>query len=176
MIGSRSISRFKWLQSFLISLIHGHNWHHWDFLWNPFFFLSFSQHVIFLLGTNIIKPHPRVWFLVGFHCSEARIDLGKTTIDKEVVEKVKNFLTFTFSSDAFSCSMSWCRSVISFQLYRSITNLFNSRIYKAYVLTGLPQVWDRIAPGLASQFDSPFTVPAIAPRPQLILTGIHINI
>eukprot|EP00262_Sarcandra_glabra_P006975 TRINITY_DN1953_c0_g1_i1.p1 TRINITY_DN1953_c0_g1~~TRINITY_DN1953_c0_g1_i1.p1 ORF type:complete len:400 (-),score=53.52 TRINITY_DN1953_c0_g1_i1:69-1268(-) len=50
---------------------------------------------------------------------EARIDLGKTAIDKEVVEKV----------------------------------------------------WDRIAPGLASQFDSPHTVPAIAPRPQLIING-----
>ncbi|KAL3650819.1 hypothetical protein CASFOL_007222 [Castilleja foliolosa] len=50
---------------------------------------------------------------------EARLDLGKTAIDKEVVEKV----------------------------------------------------WDRIAPGLASRFDSPYTVPAIAPRPLLILNG-----
>ncbi|XP_020695645.1 uncharacterized protein LOC110109084 [Dendrobium catenatum] len=50
---------------------------------------------------------------------EARIDLGKSVIDKEVVEKV----------------------------------------------------WDRIAPGLASQFDSPDTIPAIAPRPQLIIHG-----
>ncbi|XP_010249673.1 PREDICTED: uncharacterized protein LOC104592159 [Nelumbo nucifera] len=50
---------------------------------------------------------------------EARVDLGKTEIDKEVVEKV----------------------------------------------------WDRIAPGLASQFDSPYTVPAIAPRPLLIVNG-----
>ncbi|KAK3011848.1 hypothetical protein RJ639_010444 [Escallonia herrerae] len=50
---------------------------------------------------------------------EARIDLGKSAIDKEVVEKV----------------------------------------------------WDRIAPGLASQFDSPFTVPIIAPRPLLLLNG-----
>ncbi|KAK6273969.1 hypothetical protein POUND7_011052 [Theobroma cacao] len=50
---------------------------------------------------------------------EARIDLGKNEIDKEVVEKV----------------------------------------------------WDRIAPGLASQFDSPNTVPAIAPRPLLIANG-----
>ncbi|XP_059642610.1 uncharacterized protein LOC132284517 [Cornus florida] len=50
---------------------------------------------------------------------EARIDLGKTAIDKEVVEKV----------------------------------------------------WDRIAPGLDSQFDSPYTVPIIAPRPLLILNG-----
>ncbi|ONK69056.1 uncharacterized protein A4U43_C05F18830 [Asparagus officinalis] len=50
---------------------------------------------------------------------EARIDLGKAAIDKEVVEKV----------------------------------------------------WDRIAPGLASQFDSPYTVPIIAPRPHLILNG-----
>ncbi|KAJ0090444.1 hypothetical protein Patl1_12898 [Pistacia atlantica] len=51
---------------------------------------------------------------------EARIDLGKSAIDKEVVEKV----------------------------------------------------WDRIAPGLASQFDSPYTIPAIAPRPLLIVNGI----
>ncbi|XP_022875497.1 uncharacterized protein LOC111393938 isoform X3 [Olea europaea var. sylvestris] len=50
---------------------------------------------------------------------EARIDLGKSSIDKVVVEKV----------------------------------------------------WDRIAPGLASQFDSPYTIPAIAPRPLLILNG-----
>ncbi|KAG1346716.1 putative esterase YitV [Cocos nucifera] len=50
---------------------------------------------------------------------EACIDLGKSTIDKEVVKKV----------------------------------------------------WDRIAPGLASQFDSPYTIPIIAPRPQLILNG-----
>ncbi|XP_057477422.1 uncharacterized protein LOC130765096 [Actinidia eriantha] len=50
---------------------------------------------------------------------EARIDLGKNEIDKEVVEKV----------------------------------------------------WDRIAPGLASQFDSPYTIPIIAPRPLLILNG-----
>ncbi|XP_071722360.1 uncharacterized protein [Rutidosis leptorrhynchoides] len=50
---------------------------------------------------------------------EARIDLGKNVIDKEVVEKV----------------------------------------------------WDRIAPGLAGEFDSNYTVPLIAPRPLLILNG-----
>ncbi|KAI3781543.1 hypothetical protein L2E82_11560 [Cichorium intybus] len=50
---------------------------------------------------------------------EARIDLGKDAIDKEVVEKV----------------------------------------------------WDRIAPGLASKFDSTHTLPLIAPRPLLILNG-----
>ncbi|XP_057960042.1 uncharacterized protein LOC131152279 [Malania oleifera] len=50
---------------------------------------------------------------------EARIDLGKSAIDKEVVEKV----------------------------------------------------WDRIAPGLASCFDSPYTIPAIAPRPLLVVNG-----
>lgn len=50
---------------------------------------------------------------------EARNDLGKEAIDKDVVEKV----------------------------------------------------WDRIAPGLAAQFDSPYTVPAIVPRPQLIING-----
>ncbi|KAH7839699.1 hypothetical protein Vadar_007503 [Vaccinium darrowii] len=33
------------------------------------------------------------------------------------------------------------------------------------------KVWDRIAPGLASQFDSPYTIPIIAPRPLLILNG-----
>ncbi|PIA64920.1 hypothetical protein AQUCO_00100409v1 [Aquilegia coerulea] len=33
------------------------------------------------------------------------------------------------------------------------------------------KVWDRIAPGLASQFDSPYTIPAISPRPLLILNG-----
>lgn len=34
------------------------------------------------------------------------------------------------------------------------------------------QVWDRIAPGLASQFDAPYTIPTIAPRPLLILNGM----
>ncbi|MBA0568297.1 hypothetical protein Golob_005800 [Gossypium lobatum] len=48
---------------------------------------------------------------------EARVDLGKSAIDKEVVKKV----------------------------------------------------WDRIAPGLASIFDSPYSIPTIAPRPLLIL-------
>ena len=33
------------------------------------------------------------------------------------------------------------------------------------------QVWDRIAPGLASEFDSPSSIPAIAPRPLLIVNG-----
>ncbi|KAL5729180.1 hypothetical protein ACHQM5_002162 [Ranunculus cassubicifolius] len=33
------------------------------------------------------------------------------------------------------------------------------------------KVWDRIAPGLASQFDAPYTVPALAPRPVLLLNG-----
>ncbi|GAU14202.1 hypothetical protein TSUD_307620 [Trifolium subterraneum] len=33
------------------------------------------------------------------------------------------------------------------------------------------KVWDRIAPGLASQFDSPYSIPSIAPRPLLILNG-----
>ncbi|XP_010491458.1 PREDICTED: uncharacterized protein LOC104769035 [Camelina sativa] len=50
---------------------------------------------------------------------QARIDLGKSVIDKEVVEKV----------------------------------------------------WNRIAPGLASKFDSPYSLPVIAPRPLYILNG-----
>ncbi|XP_010454911.1 PREDICTED: uncharacterized protein LOC104736592 [Camelina sativa] len=50
---------------------------------------------------------------------EARIDLGKNVIDKEVVDKV----------------------------------------------------WNRIAPGLASKFDSPYSLPVIAPRPLYILNG-----
>ncbi|XP_047972335.1 putative esterase YitV [Salvia hispanica] len=50
---------------------------------------------------------------------EARVDLGKSAIDREVVEKV----------------------------------------------------WDSIAPGLASRFDAPYTIPAIALRPLLILNG-----
>ncbi|KAK7352842.1 hypothetical protein VNO80_18272 [Phaseolus coccineus] len=33
------------------------------------------------------------------------------------------------------------------------------------------KVWDRIAPGLASEFDSPYSITAIAPRPLLILNG-----
>ncbi|KAG5034357.1 hypothetical protein JHK87_009267 [Glycine soja] len=33
------------------------------------------------------------------------------------------------------------------------------------------KVWDRIAPGFASQFDSPYSIPAIAPRPLLILNA-----
>uniref|UniRef100_A0A0E0DXE6 Peptidase S9 prolyl oligopeptidase catalytic domain-containing protein n=1 Tax=Oryza meridionalis TaxID=40149 RepID=A0A0E0DXE6_9ORYZ len=50
---------------------------------------------------------------------EARIDLGKSEIDTEVVEKV----------------------------------------------------WDKIAPGLDSQFDASFSLPVIAPRPLLLLNG-----
>ncbi|CAH1432947.1 unnamed protein product [Lactuca virosa] len=33
------------------------------------------------------------------------------------------------------------------------------------------KVLNRIAPGLASEFDSPYTVPLIAPRPLLIING-----
>ncbi|CAK8568827.1 unnamed protein product [Lathyrus sativus] len=33
------------------------------------------------------------------------------------------------------------------------------------------KVWDRINPGLTSQFDSPYSIPPIAPRPLLILNG-----
>ncbi|KAG5556521.1 hypothetical protein RHGRI_006953 [Rhododendron griersonianum] len=54
---------------------------------------------------------------------EARFDLGKSVIDKEVVEKV----------------------------------------------------WDRIAPGLASQFDSLYTIPIIAPHPLLILNEMFFS-
>ncbi|KAM0880919.1 hypothetical protein ACQ4PT_033271 [Festuca glaucescens] len=50
---------------------------------------------------------------------EARVDLGKSEIDAEVVEKV----------------------------------------------------WDKIAPGMASQFDALYSVPLIAPRPLLLLNG-----
>ncbi|KAE8716222.1 hypothetical protein F3Y22_tig00110156pilonHSYRG00598 [Hibiscus syriacus] len=53
----------------------------------------------------------------------AKIDLGKSAIDKEVVDKV----------------------------------------------------WDRIAPDLASKFDSPYSIPAIAPRPLLILNGTTLS-
>ncbi|KAL6561648.1 hypothetical protein OROMI_017249 [Orobanche minor] len=65
---------------------------------------------------------------------KARIDLGKSAIDKEVVEKAG-------------------RSVALISITKSVCA-------------------DRIAPGLASQFDWPCTVPAIAPRPLLILNGI----
>ena len=33
------------------------------------------------------------------------------------------------------------------------------------------QVWNRIAPGLASQFDSPYSLPVTAPRPLYLLNG-----
>ncbi|RDX79523.1 yitV [Mucuna pruriens] len=39
------------------------------------------------------------------------------------------------------------------------------------VVEKVSQVWDQIAPGLASQFDSPYSIPTIAPRPLLILNG-----
>ncbi|KAG5544730.1 hypothetical protein RHGRI_017246 [Rhododendron griersonianum] len=58
-----------------------------------------------------------------FLVSEAQFDLGKSVIDKKVVEKV----------------------------------------------------WDRIAPGLASQFDSLYTIPIIAPRPLLILNEMFFS-
>ncbi|CAM8913315.1 unnamed protein product [Rhodiola kirilowii] len=47
------------------------------------------------------------------------------------------------------------------------TDLHKSAIDKEVVA----KVWDKIAPGLAGQFDAPFTVPSIAPRPLLILNG-----
>ncbi|CAH8364250.1 unnamed protein product, partial [Eruca vesicaria subsp. sativa] len=59
------------------------------------------------------------FLFLSFILSEARIDMGKSKIDKEVVEKV----------------------------------------------------WDRIAPGLASKFDAPYSVPVIAPRPLYLLNG-----
>ena len=37
----------------------------------------------------------------------------------------------------------------------------------------MKQVWDRIAPGLASQFDAPYSVPVTAPRPLYLLNGEH---
>ena len=33
------------------------------------------------------------------------------------------------------------------------------------------QVWEKIAPGLDSQFDAPYSLPLIAPRPLLLLNG-----
>jgi hypothetical protein len=33
------------------------------------------------------------------------------------------------------------------------------------------QVWEKIAPGLSSQFDAPHSLPLIAPRPLLLLNG-----
>ncbi|KAF9618578.1 hypothetical protein IFM89_002273 [Coptis chinensis] len=38
------------------------------------------------------------------------------------------------------------------------------------------KVWDRIAPGLASKFDSPDTIPAIAPHPLLILNEPSVQV
>lgn len=37
--------------------------------------------------------------------------------------------------------------------------------------TILQKVWNRIAPGLASQFDSPYTFPSLAPRPLIVANG-----
>ena len=46
-----------------------------------------------------------------------------------------------------------------------------SKYYNILLFYLFEQVWDRIAPGLASDFDSPYSIPAIAPRPLLILNG-----
>ncbi|KAK6140935.1 hypothetical protein DH2020_025328 [Rehmannia glutinosa] len=78
---------------------------------------------------------------------EARIDLGKSAIDKEVVEKV----SLSVALISVSCCLVYY-------------------LDKSPMIATKP-VWDRIAPGLASEFDSPYTVPAIAPRPLLILNG-----
>eukprot|EP01018_Ginkgo_biloba_P001299 Gb_29288 [translate_table: standard] len=59
---------------------------------------------------------------------EAKNNLGKASIDSEVVETL---------------------------------------LYNGFV----KQVWGRIAPGLADKFDAPFSIPSIAPRPLLIITG-----
>ena len=76
--------------------------------------------------------------------SEARIDMRKSEIDKEVVEKVgkKNDSDYNYGL----------------------------RLNDLFVMK---QVWDRIAPGLASQFDAPYSVPVIAPRPLYLLNGEH---
>lgn len=79
-----------------------------------------------------------------FLVAEAKNDLGKTAIDKEVVEKVRYIYIYV----PLCCEVG-----------------YHPHVYKP------AQVWDRIAPGLASKFDSPHTIPAIAPRPLLILNG-----
>ncbi|KAL3844165.1 hypothetical protein ACJIZ3_001568 [Penstemon smallii] len=66
---------------------------------------------------------------------EARIDLDKSCIDKEVVEKHHLAKIHIVATKSMKISML------------------------------------QIAPGLASSFDSPYTIPLIAPRPLLILNG-----
>lgn len=48
---------------------------------------------------------------------------------------------------------------------------FHGRYDNPNCLFDNEQVWDRIAPGLASEFDAPHSLRAIAPRPLLILNG-----
>lgn len=72
------------------------------------------------------------------------------------------------------------------ELFLFFLFLLDARTYTYFYLSNLKlnyhdgfycliQVWNRIAPGLDSQFDSIYSVPAIAPRPLLLLNGnIHI--
>lgn len=79
---------------------------------------------------------------------------------------------FSFLSEIWNFSIVEATSVMVDQ-WRMVHNerSINYKI-KSYILFFFFfKVWERIAPGLASKFDAPYTVPAIAPRPLLILNG-----
>jgi len=40
-----------------------------------------------------------------------------------------------------------------------------------HIIFYFDQVFDRIAPDLTSEYDAPYSIPAIAPRPLLIING-----
>ncbi|CAL5394849.1 unnamed protein product [Camellia sinensis] len=81
---------------------------------------------------------------------ETRIDLRKSAIDKEVVEQGYTILA---AEGIFILQYAAC--MLSFLL-------FGSQI--AYNMISFSnQVWIRIVPGLASMFDSPYSIPIIAP-------------
>ena len=85
-------------------------------------------------------------FLLSFSLQEARTDLGKSEIDTEVVEKVSIWFIWLLVSDE------------SYGPFYNCVDIFY-------------QVWEKIAPGLDSQFDAPYSLPLIAPRPLLLLNG-----
>lgn len=86
-------------------------------------------------------------------------------IDKEVVEKVRYILDSQIRIDLGESDL-----YIQYFKLEGVIDCYYE-VGRQLTIYLSDQVWDRIAPGLASQFDSPYSIPAIAPRPLLILNG-----
>ncbi|KAH1253016.1 putative esterase YitV [Glycine max] len=113
----------------------------------------------------------------------ARDDLGKAAIDKDVVEKVWDRIAPGFASQfdsPYSIPAIAPRPLLILNGAEDpqcplggleIPRTKASKAYRMFNCSDNFKVWDRIAPGLASQFNSPYSIPTIAPHPLLILNG-----